>query len=359
LVLCALSAARLGAASDAPYTKNVAILLYDGVEVLDFSGPAEVFQAASQYGANGSEEAFHVYTVSRHAAPVLSQGFLHVTPDFAIEDSPKADILVLPGGGAGVVTSDSAWLDWVQSSGRNADHVLTVCTGAFVAGKAGLLDGLEATTWYKAVPKLGAEFPKVKAVPGRRFIDSGKVITTAGVSAGIDGALHLVARLLGRQVAERTAEYMEYKWAPESYLSTAYTYLNPRLDEHGRALQQASILAGEGNEDAAISAYRSLVARDKNDAAAWLGLGRALHRLKRYREAIAAHLEASKGHGQRGLAFYNLACEYALTGDRDKAIDAVAKAIDAGFRAKGLFLADDDLATVRADPRFKALMDAL
>jgi tetratricopeptide (TPR) repeat protein len=168
-----------------------------------------------------------------------------------------------------------------------------------------------------------------------------------------------VARLLGRYVADRTAEYMEYKWAPESYLSSSYVQLNPRLDEHGRMLQQASISAREGNPEAAIGVYRTLVARDAADAEAWLGLGRTFHGQKRYREAIDAHLEAAKGPAQRGMALYNLSCEYALTGDREKALDAAAKAIDAGFRTKGLYLGDDDLASIRDDPRFRALLAKL
>jgi transcriptional regulator GlxA family with amidase domain len=88
------------------------------------------------------------------------------------------------------------------------------------------------------VPALAAEFPKARVQPGRRFIDNGKVITTAGVSAGIDGALHLVARTHGRYVADRTAEYMEYSWTPQSYVASTYAQLNPRLDEHGRKFQQ-------------------------------------------------------------------------------------------------------------------------
>jgi transcriptional regulator GlxA family with amidase domain len=349
----------LGAAEPARYTKNVAVLLYDGVEVLDFAGPAEVFASASGYGANGQEGAFRLYTVGRTRSPVVSQGFLSVTPDYSIEDSPKPDILVLPGGSSGVVTRDAEWVQWVRTAGRDAEVVLTVCTGAFIAGKAGLLDGVEATTWYNAVPGLTQEFPNTRVLPGRRFVDNGKIVTTAGVSAGIDGSLHLVARLLGRYVADRTAEYMEYKWSPESYLSSKYAQLNPRLDAHGRALQQASISSREGNSEAAIAAYRSLIAADRGDAEAWLNLGRTLHGLKKYAEAIEANKEASKAAPQRSAAYYNLACEYALTGDRDRAIESVSKAIEAGYRVKRSYENDSDLASIREDKRFKALLAAL
>lgn len=359
-LLCWLTAFPvLLAAETKPYTKNVAIVLYNGVEILDFAGPAEVFASASRYGTNGSENAFRVYTVSKTKDPILSQGFVRITPEFSFADSPKPDILVLPGGGGPDLTKDAAWAEWLRTAGGGAEHVLTVCTGAFMAGKVGLLEGIEATTWYNAVPFLEKEFPNTRVQPGRRFIDSGKMITTAGVSAGIDGSLHLVARLLGRYVADRTAEYMEYKWSPESYLSARYTQLNPRLGEHGRTLQQASIAVREGRPEEAIAAYRALVAKDRNDAAAWLELGRTLHNLKRYEEAIAAHQEAAKGGPQRGVALYNLACGYALTGQREKALETAAQAVDAGFRVRWAYEEEPDLDAVRDDARFQALLARL
>jgi putative intracellular protease/amidase len=352
-------AVSVGAAETKRYTKNVAIVIYNGVEILDFGGPAEVFSSASGYGANGQEKAFNVYTVSRTKDAVVSQGFIDITPDYAIADAPKPDILVLPGGGSGSVTKDAAWMEWVKSSGLGAENVLTVCTGAFIAGKAGMLEGVEATTWYNAIPGLIKEFPNTRVQTGRRFVDSGKMITTAGVSAGIDGSLHVVARVLGRYVADRTAEYMEYKWSPESYLSAKYALLNPQLDDRGRTLQRAAIARREGNQEMAIGIYRGLLAEDRNDAESWLNLGRALHDLKRYPEAISAHQEAAKNAPQRGIALFNLSCEYALTGNRDKAIESAAKAIEAGYRVKWSYEEDDDLASVRDEPRFRELLAKL
>lgn len=343
----------------AGYTKNVAIVVYDGVEILDFAGPSEVFAAAAGRGANGQERAFNVYLVSKTRTPIVSQGFIDVTPDYSIADSPKPDIIVLPGGGSDNVMKDPEWLAWVKTSADDADHVLTVCTGAFIAGKLGLLDGHDVTTWYAAVPDLTKQFPNARVQPGRRFIDNGKVITTAGVSAGIDGALHLVARTLGRYVADRTAEYMEYAWAPQSYTTSKYPLLNPRLDAHGRQLQQASISSREGDDESAMAIYRSLIANNASDAEAWLNLGRSLHGLKRYPEAVAAFTEAAKGEAQRGTALYNASCAYALTGQRDKAIEAASQAIDAGFRIRYYYESDDDLASVREDPRFKAILAKL
>jgi putative intracellular protease/amidase len=213
-------------AADRPYTRNVAVVIYQGVEVLDFTGPAQVFASAAQFGSKGQEKAFNVYTVSKTKDPIVSHDFLNVVPNYGIADAPKPDIIVLPGGSSDNVIKDGEWMAWVKSSADGAENVLTVCTGAFIAGKIGLLDGLDTTTWYNAVPGLAKEFPKTNVIPGRRFIDSGKIITTAGVSAGIDGALHFVARTLGRYVADRTAEYMEYKWSPESY-QTALSAAQP------------------------------------------------------------------------------------------------------------------------------------
>ncbi|HYK00137.1 MAG TPA: DJ-1/PfpI family protein [Thermoanaerobaculia bacterium] len=359
LLLVLLSLTLAPALFAAGYTKNVAIVVYNGVEILDFTGPAEVFAASSGRGANGQERAFNVYLVSKTRAPIVSQGFIDVTPDYSIADSPKPDIIVLPGGGTDAVINDPEWLAWVKKSADDAEHVLTVCTGAFIAGKLGLLDGHDVTTWYMAVPNLAKEFPKARVQPGRRFIDNGKVITTAGVSAGIDGALHLVARTLGRYVADRTAEYMEYAWSPQSYTATKYPQLNPRLDEHGRKFQQASIAIQGGDDEGAITIYRSMIAANPNDAEAWLQLGRQLHQLERYPEAVVAHAEAAKGEAQRPTALFNLSCAYALIGEREKAIDAASKAFEAGFRTKYYFENDADLASVRDDPRFKALLAKL
>lgn len=343
----------------AGYTKNVAIVVYDGVEVLDFAGPAEVFAAASGRGGNGRERAFNVYLVSKTRTPIVSQGFIDVTPDYSIADAPKPDIIVLPGGGTQAVISDPEWLAWVRTSAEGAEHVLTVCTGAFIAGKLGMLDGHDVTTFYAAVPDLAKQFPNARVQPGRRFVDNGKVITTAGVSAGIDGSLHLVARTLGRYVADRTAEYMEYSWSPQSYTSSKYPLLNPRLDENGRRFQQASIALQEGDTGTAIATYRALLAANPDDAEAWLQLGRTLHGLKRYSEAVAAHAEAAKGEAQRPVALFNLSCAYALIGEKEKAVDAALKAFEAGFRTKYFWENDDDLASIREDARFKALLAKL
>jgi transcriptional regulator GlxA family with amidase domain len=205
-----------------PATRNVAIVLYEGVELLDFAGPGEVFSAAADFGAIGGQPAFRVYTVATSIAPLTSQGFLKIVPDFTIEDAPAPDLVVIPGGNSAALTNDARFMAWARKAFTGAEVSLSVCTGAFVLGKAGLLDGRSATTWFGAVEKLRKAVPRATVEEGRRFIDQGPVVTTAGVSAGIDGALHVVARLLGRDVAEKTAQYMEYRWSPEPYLVGSY-----------------------------------------------------------------------------------------------------------------------------------------
>jgi len=234
------------------YTRNVAIVLWNGAEILDWGGPAEVFQAAASFGSTDDSPAFHVYTVSKTREPITSQSFIEVTPNHSIDDAPRPDIVVLPGGGVGSVRKDESFLSWCTSTAKDAEIALSVCTGAFVLGDAGLLDGKEVTTWYGAIDGLAEAFPKATISRGRRFIDNGAVVTTAGVSAGIDGALHVVARLLGKHVADRTAEYMEYRWAPEPYLGKDYPMLNPSLDDKGRRAQLAGICNADENFDEAI-----------------------------------------------------------------------------------------------------------
>ncbi len=226
LLLLGAAGAAAEVPSPKPVTRNVAIVLYEGVELLDFAGPAEVFSAAADFGAVGEQPAFRVYTVATSKAPVTSQGFLKVLPDFTIADAPRPDLILVPGGQSSTLTNDARFMAWARKAFEGAEVSMSVCTGAFVLGKAGMLDGRTVTTWFGAVENLRKAVPAATVQDGRRFVDQGRVVTTAGVSAGIDGALHIVARLLGRDVADQTARYMEYRWTPEPYL--VETYLSKR-----------------------------------------------------------------------------------------------------------------------------------
>ncbi len=180
-------------------SKVIAFYLQNGVEVLDFAGPLEVFAYAG----------YQVFTVSATKDPITSQGILSVVPDYSIEDAPKADILAFFGGNSNAATKNPEVIQWVKDQ-KNIQYHFSVCTGAFILAEAGILDGKTATTFHNALDNLESSYPKVDVRKNVRFVDNGDVITTAGISAGIDGALHLVAKLQGLNAAKRTAYYMEY-----------------------------------------------------------------------------------------------------------------------------------------------------
>jgi len=184
--------------------RNVAIVLYPGVELLDFAGPGEVFAAAG--------DAFRVYTVAETKQPLTSEGFLTLVPEFSIADAPAPDILVIPGGSVRSVIRSPAMLAWVKQVTARDEVTMSVCNGALVLAENGTLAGLKATTHWSAIAALRAREPRATVVDDARFVDNGHIITTAGVSAGIDGALHLVARLLGDAEAAEVAHYMQYEW---------------------------------------------------------------------------------------------------------------------------------------------------
>ena len=194
--------AGVGGTAVGAESRNVAIVLYPGVELLDFAGPGEVFSAAG----NG---AFNVFTVAATHEPIVSQGFVRITPEYAIADSPKPDILVIPGGRSASLYDNPKMMAWVKARVAGAELTMSVCNGAIVLAKAGLLDGLRATTHYGSIDRLRS-FPRITVVPRRRFVDNGRIVATQGVSAGIDGALHVVERLLGAEAAWSDARYMMY-----------------------------------------------------------------------------------------------------------------------------------------------------
>lgn len=184
--------------------KTVAVLLFEGVELMDFAGPAEVFIVANQ------GKSFRVVTVAASTKPLKTMGGITVTPDFDYATAPPADIVIVPGGNMRHVGADGK--DWIKKASKQAEITMSVCYGAILLAEAGLLNDCEATTHHWGLEDLKKAAPKCKVVESKRFVDSGKIITTAGVTAGIDGALHIVERLLGREAAEWTAdEWMEHR----------------------------------------------------------------------------------------------------------------------------------------------------
>lgn len=199
------------ASAEAHPKTRVAILLFEGVQIIDFAGPYEVFGHAG----------FDVFTVAEKATPVTTAMGLTVTPRFTFESCPQADILVIPGGDVDQAKESPSIRRWVQDRSQHVAQLMSVCNGALILGNTGLLDGQTATTYYRALDALQAEAPKVKVVRDRRFVDNGKFITTAGLSSGIDGALHLVERLKGKGEAQAAALGMEYDWRPDSGFARA------------------------------------------------------------------------------------------------------------------------------------------
>lgn len=216
LSLTAYAQANKAAASAPPQpkavTRNLAILIFDGVQIIDYTGPYETFG----HVYNDDTPAFNIYTVSEKTDAITTAMGMSVNPKYSFENAPQPDVLMVPGGDVRGQLANPAVLKWVQDTAKNAEIVLSVCNGAFILAKANLLDGMEATTTAGLIPLLREAAPKVKVVDDRRFVDNGKIITAAGLSSGIDGALHVIEKLFGRGTAQMAALGMEYNWDPES-----------------------------------------------------------------------------------------------------------------------------------------------
>jgi transcriptional regulator GlxA family with amidase domain len=193
---------------------NTAILLFPDVEVLDFAGPFEVFSVTDR---TRTPKPFNVYTIARELHPVLARNNLSINPHYSLNDCPRPDLLILPGGfGTRPLLNDERIINWIRHTATNAQLTLSVCTGALLLAKAGLLDHLPATTHHGAFDLLAQTAPTATVIRDRRYIDTGRIITSAGISAGLDASLHLVSRLLSPQIALETATYMEYRWHPDN-----------------------------------------------------------------------------------------------------------------------------------------------
>ena len=191
------------------------ILVFPEVEVLDFCGPFEVLAAARLDEARRREDPspFDVRVVAEAAGPVLASGGLRVVPDHTLDDCPPLDLLVVPGGwGTRREVDNPRLIDWVRRQAGGARLTTAVCTGSFLLGAAGLLDGKRATTHWKSLDRMRAAFPGV-AVEGRlHVVRDGAVWTSAGIAAGLDLALRVVAEFCGEAVARATAAHMEYPY---------------------------------------------------------------------------------------------------------------------------------------------------
>eukprot|EP01105_Mastigella_eilhardi_P006880 TRINITY_DN18389_c0_g1_i1.p1 TRINITY_DN18389_c0_g1~~TRINITY_DN18389_c0_g1_i1.p1 ORF type:complete len:223 (-),score=60.47 TRINITY_DN18389_c0_g1_i1:73-696(-) len=201
--------------------RKVGILVFDDVEILDFSGPYEVFGATRH--PNTLAPLFDVVTVADKPTgqPVTTRNGMRVLPTHGLDDCPHLDLLLVPGGlGARTIVGNARVVDWVRHRAVEAELVISVCTGSFILAKAGLLKpGMGATTYHLRIEELAALAPGVRMCKGERFVDNGKVITSAGIASGIDVALYVVGRLCGDAQAHWTARVMEYEhYVPKARL---------------------------------------------------------------------------------------------------------------------------------------------
>lgn len=180
--------------------KRVAAIIHEGMEILDFAGPVEVFTTAG----------FEVYTVASSREPIISQGVVQITPQYSIANCPPPDIIAVFGGNSSSAIQDGAMIEWIRKTAPEVELLFSVCTGAFYYAKAGLLDGKRVTTFHESIDALREAAPQAEVVSGVKYADAGRVVTAAGVSSGIDGALYVVERYMGKEAAYRIAEYMEY-----------------------------------------------------------------------------------------------------------------------------------------------------
>ena len=199
--------------------KRVGILIFPDVEVLDFCGPYEVFSVTRLDEARRREEPspFEVSLIAERADPVVATGGLRVIPDCTIDDCPALDILVVPGGwGTRKEIRNARILGWIAERASQVETLTSVCTGAMLLGQAGLLEGRRATTHWAALDWMRQSFPAVTVSDDMHVVEDGHIFTSAGISAGIDMALRMVARHYGEPVARETARRMEYRFPDDN-----------------------------------------------------------------------------------------------------------------------------------------------
>lgn len=199
--------------------KRVGILVFPNVEVLDFCGPYEVFSVTRLDEERRREESspFEVLLLAERADPVVATGGLRVIPDATLETCPPLDILVVPGGwGTRKEITNQRMLTWIAERAKEVETLTSVCTGAMLLGQAGLLDGRRATTHWRSLDWMRQSFPAVTVEDKLHVVEDGQVLTSAGISAGIDMALRVVARELGEAVGRATARHMEYPFPDDN-----------------------------------------------------------------------------------------------------------------------------------------------
>lgn len=199
--------------------QHVGILIFEHVEVLDFTGPYEVFVTTrlDESRRRETESPYRVNLLAATPAPVTCSGGMRVLPTCSLADAPMLDILVIPGGwGVRALLEDAPLLDWLRQRAGQVSTLASVCTGSLLLASAGLLDGRDATTHWRSLPFMKERFPKVRVHEDLHVVQDGELISSAGISAGMDLALGIVARDHGDEVAANAARNMEYPWPTDN-----------------------------------------------------------------------------------------------------------------------------------------------
>jgi putative intracellular protease/amidase len=232
----------LGAQKKKDY--NIGVFLYPGVDLLDFAGPAAVLASIPE---------FKVYTLSENGENILSQEILNIKPQYSINDAPVPDILIFPGGNVRVNFKNQKVLNWIDSCYLRGILMMSVCNGAGILAKAELLNGLTLTTFNGFVPVLKGMVKGSTVLENTKYVDNGNIITAGGVSAGIDGALHLVARIKGNEIAKSLASIMGFNsWNPNEGIDNhqnsflgKFSPLVCGLDNKNENSQETTVLPAE------------------------------------------------------------------------------------------------------------------
>jgi putative intracellular protease/amidase len=207
VALLSASSTRAEEPTAGPVPKRVAVLIFPGVELLDFAGPAEVFAGVRD---EDGDAPYEVFTVAPSKNMLRSLRFLSITAQYDPSEAPTPDILVIPGGNVEFVMNNQRTLDWIKRLAEANCLLFSVCNGASILGKLGLLDGLQVATHHDNIALLQLIAPKADCLADRKFVDNGQIVTAAGISSGIDAALYVVSRLNGPEAAKRVASYVEY-----------------------------------------------------------------------------------------------------------------------------------------------------
>ena len=195
--------------------RHVAILAFDGVEALDLAGPYEVFTTASRMALRAAPDAvppFEVSCVARTREAVQARAGMTLLPTHALASCPPVDVLIVPGGVVDAAMQCPETLAWIASVHPTTVLTASVCTGAFLLAESGVLQSGPVTTHWEDLADLAQRYPMLDVRSGQRWVKQGRLITSGGISAGIDMSLHMVARLADEALALRTAQQMEFQW---------------------------------------------------------------------------------------------------------------------------------------------------